>query len=98
MIEFGFSFILYMIFSRANPLTKKLHQTVFPTYYLSITDIPSGTSSNLRQAIFSKQLLLLSLCLKFLLERLQCSAVLDSEGFSGCRSKINTLCFVDIKH
>ena len=51
MIEFGFSFILYMIFSRANPLTKKLHQTVFPTYYLSITDIPSGTSSNLQQAI-----------------------------------------------
>lgn len=93
MIEFDFSFILYMIFSRANPLTKKLHQTVFQ---LIICQLPIPIRGH--QAIFGKQLLLLSLRLKLLLERLQCSAVLDSESFSGCRSKINALCFVDIKH
>ncbi len=51
MIEFDFSFILYMIFSLSNSFTKKLHRTVFPTYYLPITEISSGMSSNLQQTI-----------------------------------------------
>lgn len=94
MIEFGFSFILYIIFS----LGKSLYKETAPNCFSNLLFVNYRYPIREHQAIFGKQLLLLSLCLKFLLERLQCSAVLDSEGFSGCRSKINTLCFVDIKH